>query len=301
MIDILKPVGVAGKEVRKELDRAEIQQLLNTGNLYEIRAKLPLNLTLRDFDDFMRSQGGRFQELVQNFEFKADYAAFHSPVKEVFPIQHQGTQVPPEEMAYFTREMMRTAEMPDFQFKASKIGKATETGEGPPMTPEEIQQMGEGTLGEWQTFMDETWMSIMDAQMMKDYQSRMAEVQAEARRIVALVKQGLIPPEYALIAMAKVNQTKNGVLMTWLGKKAFHVNESLGKISEDLKKGGGWDPANLQTAQAKTRDGAFQLNLLVTDMQKIMQDSAGTLEQVKTMIDEMNRTRREIIVKFSAQ
>lgn len=302
MIDILKPVGVAGKEVRKELDRAEIQNLLNTGNLYEIRAKLPMNLSLRDFDDFMRHQGTRFHELVQAFDFKAQGAAYHAPVKEVFPIQHQGTQVAPEEMAFFTQEMMKSAERSEFKFKAMKATEGSKGigGDEQPLSVDEIQQMGEGTLSEWQTFMDETWMTILDAQMMKDYQQRMAEVQQEARRIIALVKSGVIGPEFALIAMAKVNQTKNGCLMTWLGKKAFHVNDSINKIAEDLKKGGGWDPANLQMAQAKTRDGAFQLNLLVTDMQKIMQDSAGVLEQVHGIMGEMNRTRREIITKVSA-
>lgn len=302
MVDILRPVGIAGKEVRKELDRAEIKQLLDTGNLYEIRARLPLNLSLRDFEDYMRFQGTRFHELVQDFDFKAQEAVYHAPVKEVFPIQHQGTQVSPEEMAYFTQEMMKSAERAEFKFKATK---ATEGSKGlgeqeQPMTVEEIQQMGEGTLSEWQTFMDETWMSILDAQMMKDYQQRMSEVQAEARRIIALVKQGVIGPEFALIAMAKVNQTKNGCLMTWLGKKAFHVNESINKISEDLKKSGSYDPGTLAVAQSKTRDGAFQLNLLVTDMQKIMQDSAGVLEQVHGIMGEMNRTRREIITKVSA-
>jgi len=164
--------------------------------------------------------------------------------------------------------------------------------------------MARGTLDDWNNFMSSTWSQIIDAQMMSDYQSRMGEIKQEVDRIIALARAGAIAPEFVLIALAKVNATKNGVLFSGLGKKAFHVNETLSKIGSDLHALSPSDPryaAEMQMAQAKTREGAFQMQLLQTDMQKIMQDVASVMDQVKGMMDEMLRTRREIITKVAAQ
>lgn len=319
MVDLNRAGRIGDKELRSQLDRMEIQDLVRSGNLYEIRAKLPLNISARDFDDFMRHQGARLHELFQNVEIKSEYAASRSPDISRFPVQHQDTSIPREDMTYFNQEMGSALGGAKFQtiggskgLGGGKLGadgggqaqaadqKKLSPEELSQMSPDEIAQMSEGTLSDFQQFMDETWMQILDAQMMQDYQSKMGELQAEVRRIVALVKQGVLGPEFALIALAKVNATKNGVLLTGLGKKAYHVNESINRIATDLKKSGASDIGTMSVAQAKTRDGAFQLNLLTTDMQKLMQDSASVLEQVHGIMGEMNRTRREIITKVAA-
>lgn len=165
------------------------------------------------------------------------------------------------------------------------------------------RELAGATLDEWEQFQSDMWGQIFDAQFQQDYQKRMGEIKAEVQKILSMVKSGQIEPEFALIAMAKVNATKNGCLMTWLGKKASHINESLNKISNDLASGSASNPnyyADLQTAQGKTRDGSFQLNLLVSDMQKVMQDVAGTLEFVHSFLGEVSRHRREIATKFAA-
>lgn len=299
MIDIHKATRVQDKELRSQLDNLEFQELIRSGNLYEIRSKLPiLKIDPKEFEALMRDQCADLHaQVFQDAEIKSMEAAYHAPDFTRFPVHHQGTMLPTEDMNSFNEAMAAHVESP--RFKAMSNAKAQ--NDDRQLSPEELQQLGEGTLDEATQFMDETWFSILDAQMMQDYTSKMGQIQEEVRRMIALVKQGIAGPEFALIAMAKVNQTKNGVLFTWLGKKAFHVNDSINKIADDLKKGGAWDPGSLQVAQAKTRDGAFQLNLLMTDMQKVMQDSASVLEQVHSIMGEMNRTRREIITKVAAQ
>ncbi len=185
----------------------------------------------------------------------------------------------------------------------TSTGDGTSSGTGDGTTEaKDPASMAQETLGEWDQFKEDMWGQIFDAQMSQDYQKRMGEINAEVQKILSMVKSGAIEPEYALIALAKVNSTKNGCLMTWLGKKAFHINESLCKISDELKN---TSPSSssyyglLQESQSKTRDGSFQLNLLVQDMQKVMGDVAGTLEFVKSFLSEVGRHRREIATKFA--
>ncbi len=200
------------------------------------------------------------------------------------------------------------------KFKAQGVGKAEEAGTDltadeteaagstgdeavGPMTAEEMQQTAQGTVDEWTQMKEGSFNMILNAQFMHDYQARMGEIKAEVQKILAMVKSGQIEPEFALIALAKVNSTKNGCLMTWLGKEAYHVNDSMNKVYEELKTMGSTDPryfGSLQDAQAKTRDGSFQLQLLQTDMQKVMQDVASVMEFAHSSISEIARNRREI-------
>lgn len=119
-----------------------------------------------------------------------------------------------------------------------------------------------------------------------------------------MAKAGVIGPEFVLIALAKVNLAKNGVIFSWLSKKAFGINEMMSRASEELYEMGAGDPSyfsTLQQVQAKTREGSFQMNIITGDMQKVMQNISTTLETVHGIMGEINRTRREIITKIAAR
>ena len=314
MVDI-KPTRVREQQVRsditREAERDTILTELRHGDIFKVLSKTKA-FKVADFTDFFAQQGQGLRQLFQESEVKSVYAQIPAPEdrQHQFSVHHRGVTVTPEEAAFLNQELMGAAERSGtgerMGPKAARIRSASaidEDGDGTGGTQDlsEVQTMAEGTLAEWQQFMDDTWEVILDSQMTQNYQSKMAEVKAETDRIIALVKQGTLTPEFALIALAKVNQTKNGCLMTWLGKKAYHVNESLNRIANDLKSKGLYDAGSLQVAQAKTRDGAYQLNLLTTDMQKVMQDSASVMEQVKTMIDQMAQTKRQIVSNIAVR
>jgi len=265
-------------------------EALRQGNIYEVMKKLPAGLTTRDFEDYMSQQWRNFKsQIIQDYKIYEGEAAVAEPSMRDFPVHDEGASWTTEEGHEFLKGMI------------TSLNKAAE-GEGiAPAT--DIGTIAEGTLDEWENFMNNVWGQIFDAQMVADYQKRMGEIQKEVQRIIAMAKSGQVDPEYVLIALAKVNVTKNGCLMTWLGKKAFMTNETMNRIANDLRMTPASDPSyfgKLQDVQSKTRDGAFQLQLLVTDMQKVMQDVAGVLEQVHGFIGEINRTRREIITKVAA-
>jgi hypothetical protein len=315
MADIHKASRVVDRDLRfREQDgqvQAEKQQIieqLRHGNIHEVFAR-QTKFKVSDFTDFFSTQWRNFQsQIVQDAEIKAGEASFHPPSVEDFPVHHQGVTISPEEGALFGKAMVASlgkgagagagAGSGFGKFKASTVDAASSSSDAEPLTSEELGAIGEGAVAEWDQFLDDTWGTIFDAQLTQEMQRKMGEVKAEVQRMITLAKEGKIGVEFVLVALAKVNQTKNGVLMSGLGKKMYKINEDMNRMSQDLYSMDQTNPnyyANLQLTQSKTRDGSFQLNLLTQDMQKVMQDTASTIESVHSMIGEINRTRREII------
>ncbi len=316
MADISKASRIIDRDLRfREEDpaiQAEKQQIieqLRHGNIHEIFAK-QTKFKIGDFTDFFSHQWRNFKsQIIQDAEIKASEAGFHAPDLSDFPVHHQGTNITPEEGELFSQAMG------DFLTSGTGAGAGKwkaqgASGEGVipeagAMMPDELVSMTQGTIGEWDQFLEDSWGTIFDAQLSQEMQRKMGEVKAEVQRIIALAKEGKIGVEFVLIALAKVNATKNGVLMSGLGKKMYHINENMNQMSEDLyEMSASGDPnyyAQLQATQSRTRDGSFQLNLLVQDMQKVMQDVASTMEFVHSSLGEINRSRREIITHMSAR
>ncbi|MBI4126937.1 MAG: hypothetical protein HY465_05530 [Deltaproteobacteria bacterium] len=287
------------KEMGKELDRLQVIDALRHGDINQVLRNLPNNVSREDILTFLRDQ---WRTLIsEHIQEGAPYAAFgdKEAPSEVSPglfSQHDSNaELSQEERAMVVESFSRTLG------KAMVGGKqaAPDAGDGDAApTPEELASMAEGTLEDFDAFMNEAGWAILDAQMIADYQNKMGEVQRDVQRVIALVKQGIVDPEYVLLALAKVNQTKNGILFTWLGKKSFMVNEHLSQVSRDLQMAGSTDFAAMERAREQSRAGAQQLQLLTMDMQKIMQDISSVMEQVHGMIGDINRTRREIISRF---
>jgi len=316
MADISKASRVVDRDLRfREQDpaiQAEKQQIieqLRHGNIHEVFAK-QTKFKIGDFSDFFSHQWRNFRsQIIQDAEIKASEASFHAPDLSVFPIHHQGTNITPEEGELFSQAMgdllTKGTGGGAGKWKAQSAAGEGEVPEAGAMMPDELVSMTQGTIDEWDQFLDDTWGTIFDAQLTQEMQRKMGEIKSEVQRIIALAKEGKIGVEFVLIALAKVNATKNGVLMSGLGKKMYKINDDMNQMSADLyEMSASGDPnyyAQLQATQSETRDGSFQLNLLTQDMQKVMQDVASTMEFVHSTLGELNRSRREIITHMSAR
>ncbi|MBT3181039.1 MAG: hypothetical protein HN337_00865 [Deltaproteobacteria bacterium] len=328
------------KEVRSYLDRMETDMIeeLRHGNIFKVFANSKFKVS--DFQTFFANQWKSLKGgVIQDEEIMAMKASFYGPNINQFKTHSKSMTLSQQQRDLFNQEMSSFIMQQGAGVKAKgtkvvglKVGggvvsedkaeakKAEEVATAIPeegatvsdegqmpdemMGMEELQGMADGTLGDWDAFLDDAWMQIMDAQMMSDYRTRMAEIQKEVDRIIALAKSGKIGAEFVLIALAKVNATKNGVLISGLGRKASGINESLNKVAEDLNALDPSSPSYLgeaQLAQSRSRDKNFQLNLITQDMQKVSQDIASVMDQVHGMISEMNRVRREIIQKVAAR
>jgi len=293
MVEPTRTRKVDQQELLFDLAKMEMVEALKHGdNIYKVLLNLPKGITSADFEKFMGQQFSTLKsQILQDTPIYESYASVPEPIASCFYEHNSGRSLSEGERESF--------------FKAMSLGVPKtlgKTSEEDLPTEEEIRQATQGTLDEWETFTGDMWGQILDAQMMVDYEKKMDEIKGEVERIIALAKSGQVDPEFVLLALAKVNVTKNGVLMSWLGKKAFLANDNLNRIANDLSATPTTDinyPRQMQMASAETRDGAFQLQLLVADMQKVMQDVGGTLDQVHSIMGEINRTRREIIQKLN--
>jgi hypothetical protein len=310
MPDIRKTMPVGEREIRFREEDAKLQaekqriiEELRHGNIHEIFAR-ETKFKISDFTDFFSNQWKNFKsQIVQDTEIKASEASCPPPNVSDFPVHHDGAAVSSEEGDLLSQSMSDSlgGGAGAGKFKAATVSESA-APEGP-MTTEELDQMASGTMSEWDQFLEDSWGTIFDAQLAHEMTTKMGEVKQEVQRIIALAKEGKIGVEFVLIALAKVNSTKNGVLMSGLGKKMYHINEGISNVATELNTLSPSDPryyGMLETGREKTRDGSLQLNLLQTDMQKVMQDVASTLEFVKSAMEEINRTKREIITKVSA-
>jgi len=275
------------------------------------KALLQTDIPKSEVQKFFKNQWLQWHaQIIQESEAYASRGAQPEPqLKQFHPsnpnnsmTQDQGRSLLAGLMEAKAATLKPTTELggePEVEVAAEGEEAGFELSEGAePASLSEIEQMAEGTLDEYEAFMGDIWSSVLDAQMVKDYRAKMSEIQSEVKKLIAMVKEGKIGAEYVLLALAKVNVTKNGVLFAWLGKKAYGINEQMSRASEDLMGMTSSDPGyvgELTRVQTQTREGSFQLNQVTQDMQKVMQNVQSTMESVHGMIDMINRSRREII------
>ena len=302
MMDASRVQRMHAKDVRAELERMEMGDLIRHGNVYEIFKNLPTGgkITHEHLKLFFHDEWLQFgAHILKNDDVYAPSGAYYDVADPQAAVQPPTWDMHAA-LSSGEQEMLGQAFSRGSGFGKAMTKQVASADDGG-QTIEGVTSAAEGTLGELDDFMGEMQMSILDAQMLSDYRSRMEETMDEVKRLIALAKQGAIDPSFILVALAKVNATKNGVLFSWLGKKAFHVNETLNQVSEDIVRSGGTDFGTMEEGRSKTREGSFQMQLLVTDMQKVMQDATSVLEQVKSYMEDINRTKREIITKVAAQ
>lgn len=285
MVEPIRSGGVRGHEVGQGITRDEMIEALKHGDIYKVLQ----SVNRADFEEFMGNQYQEWAHMLQDYQICSIDGSAPPPEPVFFPIHDNNARLTDEERTIMLNSLRRS-----FGKAMKAEGAATGDAEEPPT----LAGTAEETLSEYEQFMTDVTGYIIDAQAVQDYEARMGEIKQEAERIIELAKSGRISAEFVLIMLAKVNSTKNGVMLTWLGKKAFNLNSQLNEIASGL------DPSNLgdlQVAQSKTRDGTFQMNLLMTDTQKLMQNIESCITFTQSSINEINRTKREIIQAVAAR
>lgn len=293
MVDINKgATRIQDREIRSNLTPVEIRELLRDANISEIKAKLPSGISKIDIENFLRNQyAGFVSQILQQSEIKSVEAAYPPPEarKASFLPTNPKAAMSSDDRVTVAEAMREYMDGPGFKAMSTKGSK----GAGADVLSEqELGDMVDQIDVDVDTLVGETWSQIMDGQMMQDMERKTAEIKGEVDRIIALVKQGIIGPEFALIAMAKVHSAKNGVLFSYMGKKAGKLNEMLNEGTEDISTG---DIGSLYGYQNTMREGTMNMNFLISDMQKVSSDIASTIEHVKSAIDMMNRYKVQML------
>lgn len=285
--------------VRPTLDQPEIVEALKHGNIYEI-LKAP-GVNRNDIEEYLSGQWRLFQNrIVQNYEVYKGPALVPPPEINDMPVHSREMHFSGEERRFFQQDMEVLRE----HYKAEVLPgpkpkvryRATESG-----AAEDVISIGQKALDEHNEFMSELAVKMIDNQMMQELQSKSAELNREVSRIISLVQQGVVDPEYVLIAAAKSNMLQNGTLFTWKGKRVAHLNDQMNKVADELLAKDVNDIGFLkdqQKAAAQTRSGQQQMQLEMMDLQKFAQNVATTLEWVSNairMFQQMRQTPTQAI------
>lgn len=300
MVDPIRPQPTGPREARIPVDRPELADALKHGNIFEIFRNLPANVTLEDIKRYLQGEGERFAyEVLQEQQAYSSEADYAPPSPSMFPEHEAQAAVTSEEGEAITVGVAKgLGKAISVQAKSAGL---TKDSPDTPLSEAELEQLAGGTLAEFEQLLDEATGSIIDAQMFAQYQSRMEELKEELDRIIMLAKSGQIGVEFIMVALAKVNATQNGTLFTWKGKQAYHTLDRLNKITDEVVRAGPNDFATMQQAQSETRGFNQQLQFITSDMQALMQNVSGTMDQVQSFNQAYANFKQEVIRKFSAQ
>lgn len=303
-----------------------LQKKLNEQNLWEILINLPGEYSKQDILDFLRFRHSQLADLMQNYLTMSTPADVEEPqfdttaemnsknafskedqlgIAELFAkIFQTGTKQGQQKSA-----QVKGPEMPEEEgagtakySMGAKLG-VEKTKSTDPLPPPD-DGFGAATIAEAEQFLEgmddfvnvDFANKIFEAQCMMEYSSKNAELEKEVKEIIDKVKRGQIDAVWVLIAVAKVNCTRNGLLFSQYGKKLWRLNDMSTRLMNELLPGiSAGNPADLHILQQKQKEFGFQQQFLVQDMQKLSNNIEQTMTFARTTIDEIFKTRLHII------
>lgn len=278
--------GLEG-EIKPRLDHPEVLDALRKGNIQDVVKALPSGVTKEDVEEYLKHQWAILdQGLLQNVQIKADEAG-----------------VPPVTMANMlpmTPDNTLTAE--DRQLlqqglgvhKAAKVSKVAATGG---IGADQLTDMVTAHMTEFNEFMNGIHDKILEVQLTQELASKKAELQQELQKIIAMMREGKIDPEYVLIALAKVQISERGLLFTQYGRRIMHANDEMSRISKDIAAAGA-DPTKwgmMEVAKQKMGEKAQSMQQFTSLMQKISQDIESIFSFAKGASESIINTKKEIV------
>lgn len=281
-------------------------QRLNRENLWEVLGSIRDGILLHDVDAYFKFRKEQLAELVQNYQTMSVEAEPPTPDIRNMSIEmrseHALTTADQAELANMMSELnvgqARLAAVPAATGGRQMSGKAAQDGSVPPGPTADAQIL----LDELKDWWTEYENKIFTLQMRGDLELKNSELSNELRQMVELVRSGKADAVFLLIAIARVNLSRNGFLFTQFGKRLMKMNEQATAITNDLLAGSTQSTdyyAQLQITSQKQKEIGTQQQFLVQDMQKLTQEIERILSFAKTGIDDIFKTKLQIANSFT--
>jgi hypothetical protein len=279
-------------ELKLPLDNPVVADVLRRGDIQGLHKLLTdYGLSIGDFEQFAANQHSKYvNQIVQAEPLYEGYAVTPPPQIEAFP----------------QFDMSNTLSDKDKEIAAGMIfgkaavgGKAAAKGAvGSKASKPDLSEM-QGHYDDAMDDLDNLNNIIMEAQFAQELQNKSAELEDQLQKILAMAKSGQIEdPAIIILALAKVQVEKYGLIFTQTGKKVLNVNEQMNGAYEMLKN----DPSMKQqyTAKQNIQTGTQTLSRLTNDMNQVAQHIQSVITFSKSSIDAMKSAKDEIIRKLSA-
>lgn len=291
-IDGVRPQVDRDFQPRTLSDNPEIIEALKHGNIHEVIRKLPSNVSMREIEDYLASQSKTFQGSIVQGDEIFTHTLLPEPKPEDFKhIASVGTYtMTPQERQDFNQSFDRHFSRGHGGAKASTIA-AIESA------PNDIFSTAQGALDDWGSFYSKFSDQMFQTQMVTQQKKVHEEMKDKINEIISKVKQGLIEPEYIMLAITKSYMSENGIAFVMQGKKMMTINEEMNQISKDLYKKGGTSMDTMketELAQAKLRDLGSNMQQLQFGIQQSAQNISSQFEQASSLMKQMDQARLNI-------
>lgn len=294
-------------EIKPRLDQhPEVLDALRKGNVHDVLKALPSGVTKADVEEYLRHRWAVLdQGLFQNSQIKSDEFSVPPVTMEDIPAMAAENALTAEEQNLLKQGLGG--------FKAAKVSRSMKGGKfaddagaetkGPaPVSgaatggvgEEQLGAMIESDLAELDSFMIDIQNKIFEAQLTQELESRRAELKKKLQEIMALFRAGLILPEFVLIALAKVQISERGLLVTQYGQRTMHTSQEQSRIAKDIDKLGS-DPTKwgkLEVMRQQMGEKTLHLQQFAQMMQKISQDIESIFAFAKGAGESIRETKR---------
>lgn len=293
------------------LDHPQVVEALKSGNINEILKALPVGVTREDIEEYLKQRALVLDQVIlQNTLIKADDATIPAPTPAMIAAPQAGALLG-EEDRQLLRALLGTgrgAESMSGKADSALPEEGGTTGDGGDATGQgasnqaldDVLGYGDDLLNkvdvnakEYEDFIKKMEDQIFNLQLGQQLQSRREELRQDLQRIIALMKEGLVEPEFVLIALCKVRSSEQGLLFTQTGQRLMRVNEEQGAIAREIA--GTKDYGTIELARQKMAEKGISMQQLSGTMQRIAQNIDSLLGTTKGMLDEYNRTKMELI------
>lgn len=291
---------------------------LNEQNLWEVLSTLPGDYTKQDVIDYLKFRNEQLRDLIQNDKTMSLEAEPREIEPQVIGQAGANLSLSREDEAELRRvfsEMSgerasavartgapdgRTAAKFAMAPKAAGGGESEAKDRAP--NQQELEEGYSEVMKDYETWADDWMNTVFDIQLQQQMEKKNEELKSEMQRVLALVRSGKADAVFILIALAKVNIEKNGLLFTQYGQKMTRMNQESTKVMNDLfSSGKSNDPASLQVASVEQRNIATNQQFLMQDMQKITQHIENTFGFARQSVDDIFKTQLQLRNSFSRQ
>jgi hypothetical protein len=274
---------------------------LNEQNIWQVLSTLPGQYSKQDVIDHLKFKHSQLFDLIQDYKTMSMYSEppeFGPKLASNINQDNQLTEQEQQDLAAMFKMMGKSAKSGKKSGKFTVAPKAAEGAKDSKAVSGEVVAEGEALVDEYETWMVEFEQRLFDIQLQQDMEAKNEELKAELQRIIEMVRSGKIDAVWLLVALAKVNSSRNGLLFTQFGKKLHRYNDQATKVTEELYSRNPADPqyaAYLQMTSQKQKEITFQQQFLIQDMQKLTQNIEKVLTFAKTQIEAIFRTRLHML------
>ncbi len=284
---------ISDSEVKLPLDNPVVADALRRGDIQGLHKMLTeYGLSIGDFEQFAANQHSKYiNHVVQAEPLYEGYAMAPPPKMEDFPQFDMSSTLSQDDKKMASEMIVGKA----MQSSGKAAAKGAVGGKASKPDLSEMQGHHDDAMDE----LDNLNNVIMDAQFTQELQNKSAELEEQLQKILAMARSGQIDdPAIVVLALAKVQVEKYGLVFTQLGKKVLKANEQMNGAYEALK----MDPSIKQqyTAKQNIQEGTRTLSQLTNDMNQVAQHIQSVITFSKSSIDAMKSAKDEIIRKLSA-